>query len=70
MKKSTAKKAAKKPAKKRAVAFATSSKPLVGKEPQSKEKAAIQAHMFLYTNSVWAAAYFKQGDLHAAEHPA
>ena len=67
MKKTSVKKAAKKTSKRQADASATKSKPLIGKQPQSKEKAALQAGIFLYTNDIWAAAYFKDGDLHAVE---
>jgi len=67
MKKSTVKKASKKASSKQAGMSAGTTKPRVGKEPQSKEKAATQAGIFLYTTDTWAAAYFKDGDLHALE---
>lgn len=71
MKKATAKKAAKKTpngqADASATASATATKPLISKEPQSKDKAAIQAGIYLHTDDNWAAAYFKDGDLHGVE---
>jgi hypothetical protein len=42
-------------------------KPLVGKQPRSKQQAAVQAGMFLYTDDTWAIAYFDEDDLHCLE---
>ncbi len=41
--------------------------PLVTKQPQSKEKAAAKAGMFLHTDDSWSAAYFNAQDLHCME---
>ena len=67
MKKTTAKKSAKKTSKDQGGASATASKPLISKEPQLKDKAALQAGIYLHTNDNWAVAYYKGGDLHAVE---
>jgi hypothetical protein len=45
----------------------TAGKPLVGKQPQSKKQAAIEAGMFLHTTDAWSAAYFISDDLHYME---
>ena len=45
----------------------SSTQPLVDAQPQSKQKAALQAGMFLYTNDAWSTAYFNEGDLHCVE---
>ena len=42
-------------------------KPLVVKQPQSKQNAATQAGIFLYTDDAWALAYFNADDLHCME---
>jgi len=39
----------------------------VSQQPQSKQKAAVQSGMFLYTNDAWSQAYFNPGDLHCLE---
>jgi hypothetical protein len=36
----------------------------VVKQPQSKQKAAVHAGIFLHTDDTWAAAYFNPNDLH------
>jgi hypothetical protein len=41
--------------------------PLVTKQPQSKQQAAIKNGMFLYTTDAWSLAYFNSGDLHCVE---
>ena len=43
------------------------SQPLVAKQPQSKQQAAISNGMFLYTNDAWSQAYFNTNDLHFLE---
>jgi len=62
---------AKKPAAKAASSKSTGSsstkQPLVAKQPQSKQQAAIQNGMFLYTDDAWSLAYFNSGDLHCVE---
>ncbi len=42
-------------------------RPLVQKQPQSKQAAAIEAGIHLHTNDTWAAAYFNKDDLHCVE---
>jgi hypothetical protein len=42
----------------------SSKTPLVAKQPQSKQKAALNAHIYLHTDSDWADAYFDENDLH------
>jgi hypothetical protein len=41
--------------------------PKVRQVPQSKTKAASQAHMFLRTDDQWSKAYFDPNDLHCLE---
>jgi hypothetical protein len=41
--------------------------PRVLKQPLSKQQAATQHGMFLYTDDAWSQAYFKEGDLHYLE---
>jgi hypothetical protein len=41
--------------------------PLVTKQPQSKQQAALQNGMFLYTDDAWSQAYFNSNDLHSVE---
>ena len=41
--------------------------PLVAKQPQSKQQAAVAAGMFLYTDDAWSARYFDTGDLRCEE---
>jgi hypothetical protein len=41
--------------------------PLVTKQPQSKQKAALDAHIYLYADSNWAAAYFDKNDLRSLD---
>ena len=48
-------------------AASTSAKPLVSTQPQSKQQAAVQSGMFLYTNDAWSQAYFDANDLHCVE---
>lgn len=66
MKKSSVKKSTAK-AQKSGAKSAPSKQPLVGKQPQSDQQAAIQAGMFLYTNDTWSLAYFQEDDLHYKE---
>jgi hypothetical protein len=57
-------------AKKPSTAKKTSSssrRPPVSAQPQSKQKAAVQAGMFLYTDDAWSKAYFNPNDLHNVE---
>ena len=60
---------AKRAAKKTNNALSNSSQPAppVAKQPQSKQAAAKQAGMFLYTDDKWSLAYFSDGDLHCEE---
>lgn len=46
---------------------ASNSQPLVPKQPQSKQQAALQHGMFLYTDDAWSQAYFNNNDLHSVE---
>jgi hypothetical protein len=46
---------------------AATRKPLIAKQPQSKQEAAVQAGMFLYTTDDWSMAYFNENDLHCME---
>jgi hypothetical protein len=39
----------------------------VNKQPQSKQQAAVEHGMFLYTNDAWSLRYFDQNDLHCRE---
>ncbi len=57
----------KKPASVRKNATSATVRPLVEKHPQSKQKAAVQAGMFLHTNDAWSKAYFDENDLHCIE---
>jgi hypothetical protein len=41
--------------------------PLVTKQPQSKQQAALQHHMFLHEDDAWSLAYFNSNDLHFVE---
>jgi len=41
--------------------------PLVAKQPHSKQKAAVQHGMFLYTDDAWSLRYFDDGDLRCME---
>jgi hypothetical protein len=41
--------------------------PPVEKQPQSKQAAAKQAGMFLFTDDKWSLNYFSDGDLHCEE---
>jgi hypothetical protein len=41
--------------------------PLVAKQPQSKQQAAVAAGMFLYTDDAWSSRYFDSGDLRCEE---
>ena len=45
----------------------SSAQPLVTAQPQSKQQAALQAGMFLYTTDAWSTAYFNGSDLHYVE---
>jgi hypothetical protein len=45
----------------------TSGSPQVTKQPQSKQQAAVQAGMFLYTTDAWSLRYFDTKDLHCLE---
>lgn len=46
---------------------AASNGPLVDKNPQSKQQAALQHGMFLHTDDAWSQAYFNSNDLHSVE---
>jgi len=48
-------------------AGARRNKPAIAKQPQSKQQAAVQAGMFLYTNDAWSQRYFNKGDLRCME---
>ena len=54
------------PAKKTAAATATKAAPLET-QPQSKQKAAVQAGVFLHIDDHWSRAYFDPADLHSEE---
>lgn len=41
--------------------------PLIAKQPQSKQQAAVSGGMFLHTEDAWSLAYFDQNDLHCRE---
>ena len=41
--------------------------PLIDKQPQSKQEAAVSAGMFLYTDDAWSLRYFDSNDLHCVE---
>ncbi len=66
-KKRAAKKAASKTAVKRISKKRVGQRIAVTQMPQSLEKAARQAEMFLYTNDAWSLRYFDQNDLHSLE---
>ncbi len=42
-------------------------KPLVAKQPQLKQQAAVSSGMFLYTNDAWSLRYFNANDLRCEE---
>ncbi len=42
-------------------------KPLVAKQPQSKQQAAVKAGMFLYTDDAWSLRCFSDSDFHCAD---
>ena len=65
MAKSTGK-AAEQPAKTSATA-SRGNKPLINKQPQSKQQAAVAGGMFLHTDDAWSRAYFAPNDLHRLE---
>jgi hypothetical protein len=44
-----------------------SKRQVVTKQPQQKQKAAVQSGMFLYTDDAWSLRYFDQNDLHCKE---
>ncbi len=46
---------------------AGTSQPLVTADPVSKQQAAKQAGMFLYTDDSWSARYWNSNDLHCLE---
>ena len=60
--KSPKKKAAKKPSK-----GTVANQAAAGKEPRSKQQAAIAAGVFLRTDDSWSLAYFDPSDLHNLE---
>jgi hypothetical protein len=66
-KKGAAKKAARKTATKATAAKGSGRRTKVTEIPQSLEKAATQAGMFLYTNDAWSLRYFDPNDLHWLE---
>lgn len=49
---------------KKAPATASGKKPPLDKQPQSKQRAALQVHLFLQTDDSWSNRYFDSGDLH------
>jgi hypothetical protein len=53
--------------KKRSKATPAPAAPLVRQQPRSKQQAAAQAGLFLYTDDRWAQRYFDPNDLHNAE---
>ena len=65
--KSAAKNAASRTARKRVAAKGAGGRKKVMQIPQSLEKAATQAGMFLYTNDAWSLRYFDANDLHSLE---
>jgi hypothetical protein len=69
MKKSTSKTTATATAKKSASnrTSAAAKQPLIQKQPQSKQQAALQSGMFLYTDDHWSTRYFDDADLHCLE---
>ncbi len=44
-----------------------SGQPLITKQPQSKQQAALQLGMFLHVDDAWSLAYFNNQDLHFVE---
>jgi PLD-like domain len=64
-KKGVAKKAVRKPVTK--AAKSSGRRPEVTEIPQSLDKAATKAGMFLYTNDAWSLRYFDPNDLHSLE---
>jgi len=68
-KKPPAKRARKKKstASRKAAPRGSAARPLVTAQPESKQKAAVQAGMFLYTDDAWSLAYFNSADLHCVE---
>lgn len=66
-KKRAATKAASKTAAKRVATKSARQRTTVTQMPQSLEKAARQAAMFLYTNDTWSLRYFDPNDLHSLE---
>ena len=46
---------------------AGSTTPLVTKQPQSKQEAALEKKIFLHTDDAWSAAYFDSDDMHFVE---
>lgn len=54
-------------ASKKAAPRASAGDPLVTAQPQSKQKAAAQAGMFLCTDDAWSLTYFNSADLHCVE---
>jgi hypothetical protein len=66
-KKGVAKNAVRKPAPKGSAARSAGRRTKITEMPQSLEKAATQAGMFLYTNDAWSLRYFDPNDLHLLE---
>ena len=66
VKRATATTASKTPAK-QVVATAAGGRKVVTQIPQSMEKAATQAGIFLYTDDAWSLRYFDPNDLHSLE---
>jgi hypothetical protein len=66
-KKSAARKTARKTAGKQAATKRVGGRKVVMQIPQSLEKAATQAGVFLYTNDAWSLRYFDPNDLHSLE---
>ncbi len=44
-----------------------SNQPLVDKQPQSKQQAALNSGMFLYIDAAWSLRYYNENDLHCKE---
>ena len=66
-KKAAVKKSVGKPSSKASAAKSPGRRTKITQMPQSLEKAATQAGMFLYTNDAWSLRYFDPNDLHSLE---
>jgi hypothetical protein len=65
--KSSKKKTTKRPAASAQSRGSSTKKPLISKQPQLMQQAAVKSGMFLYTDDAWALRYFNTGDLHCEE---